>query len=54
MIKKIVYLLQRQEAIDAISNAKASAIDEVFLIFVRNDFDGKAKLNAIADEAYEC
>jgi len=41
----------RQEAINAISNAKASTIDEVFLIFVGNDSDGKAKLKAIADEA---
>jgi len=41
----------RQQAIDAISNAKASSIDEVFLIFVGNNTDGKAKLKAIADEA---
>ena len=41
----------RQEAINAISNAKASTIDEVFLIFVGNDSDGRAKLKAIADEA---
>ncbi|NPA60495.1 MAG: VWA domain-containing protein [Epsilonproteobacteria bacterium] len=41
----------RQQAIDAISNAKASSIDEVFLIFVGNDSYGKAKLKSIADEA---
>ncbi len=41
----------REEAIDAISNAKASSIDEVFLIFVGSDSEGEAKLKAIADEA---
>ena len=41
----------RQQAIDAISNAKASTIDEVFLIFVGGDTDGETKLKAIADEA---
>jgi len=43
--------ISRQQAIDAISNAKASSIDEVFLIFVGNDTNGKAKLKAIADKA---
>jgi len=41
----------RQEAIDAISNAKAPEIDEVFLIFVGNDAYGQAELKAIADAA---
>ena len=40
----------RQQAIDAISNAKAPEIDEVFLIHVGNG-DGAAELKSIADEA---